>query len=88
MRAVLLVGLIALGSCATTRPVVEPFTTPDGRAGHTAYCGGVYNQMADCHAAARETCKGNYEVISEHQSQRMVDGYSTENRDMNFICTI
>ena len=87
MRLILVVSaMVALASCATVTPVVEPFVTPDGRAGHVVYCGGASLEMNDCHIAARATCAGNYEVVSSSESQRVVGDLSTENRRIEFIC--
>lgn len=87
--AVALAGVVALAGCASSTPVVEPFTTPDGKPGHVAYCGGYENQMTSCHEAARKTCGGNYQVLGERESTRYVDNKptSTMNRRLEFVCS-
>ena len=91
MRFVLALGLIvALAGCVSTGPVVEPFTTPDGRVAKIAYCGGIDLQMSNCHVAARESCGGNYEVVEQVETPRvytmMGSVHSTQSRRIVFIC--
>jgi len=61
MRIVVLVGLVALSSCATPR--TEAFVTPDGQKGHVVSCNGSLwsaGSIATCQSRAREVCKGDY----------------------------
>lgn len=89
---VVLATLMLFGSCATpATPVVEPFTTPDGKKASIAYCGGDELRMTDCHAAARNSCGGNYSVIESVEMPREISNgpytYPTVSRRIVFACS-
>lgn len=79
------VACFALAGCISAG--VAPFTTPDGKPGYIAYCGGKVLGMADCHAEARKTCQGDYVELNRSVTTRNIsNGGSTENRSFEFTC--
>lgn len=73
MAGILALAGAGLGGCVTAKP----YTTPDGRAGHVAYCYTALSPMENCHRKARETCGGDYEVLAQDVVARR----------MEFVCT-
>lgn len=71
--------------------VTKPFVTPDGKAAFAAFCGGTESDMTQCHAAARETCGGDYTVLRTSELPRTsgVEGsvITTQSRSIEFACT-
>jgi hypothetical protein len=84
MKRILVLSALLLASCAT-KPIVDPFTTPDGKPAFIAYCGSDVLTMTDCYNAARTQCGGDYKVLMQSETERPLgDGQS---RRMEFICS-
>lgn len=92
MRVVVLAAMLALAGCVIPKntdifnpaATIEPLTTPDGRAGFIAYCGGYYSGISYCYEGARKQCAGNYEILRQTEAPRGETG--TENRRIEFVC--
>ncbi len=82
MKKVLIAALM-LGGCTMFSGRVEPFITPDGKAGYIAYCGGEFQKMTTCYDAARKQCSGDYQVIQQIEAERSDGG---QRRRMEFLC--
>lgn len=72
---VLLVGLLALGGCATDQidtffgERITQMTLPDGRPGHVVWC---ERGIDYCYSQARKVCGGNFEVLARTESTETV----------------
>lgn len=84
MRSILsLVAAIALASCVT-KPIVEPYNTPDGANAFVVHCGGTQLSIADCYSAARTQCGGDYTILQRLEEQRGMG--MGESRRIEFVC--
>lgn len=65
MRALMLLGLFALGGCAVS---AKQITGPDGRAAYVMKCSGYGRDRASCLAKAGEICPAGYAVVDDSSS--------------------
>lgn len=93
MKRLLLIGLLALGGCATVEwvfsgPAPKAFTAPDGRAGYMLRC----QSMPECYNDARAACKGNYDVLAQNERTYLIPADEVSSartgvaRTMNVAC--
>lgn len=81
MKFYLLIIVTLLSACAQLKQgQMQPVIPETGNAYFTT-CSGSVEDWGSCHRKAKETCKGDYEILSKHESA--VGG----RRELRFTCS-